>query len=620
MQRLRFVLLLAVILILVLCACGKREQTIKSTELVNPSLVPSTTIPQTDPPLPWIYAEGMRWDAAGSLLELPLTIPDGLHYQSAMELNGDLLLWSIDDHLQDSFTLELCFLDLDTGDVIAQKDVTVSGYIAPQPFMDAIYVCDNESGSVYELDKFLQPVREWKIAASTGNWFIGSNQTVYQITEDSHAYVVDLKTGGSTPLISGDPETWMYLISETTAYVEYYRLDTGAKAMAILDLTTGQLHSDPFEKRDSHIEMLDGIWLCSQYDDQHIYYLDDANQRYSIITGEAYIDLLPGKQLLLSSYDSGDLRLYDIDGSLISKCTLYEQTGFYSASVLIWSEKYNGYFLWLSAEGAGGRLLFWDISVETEGDALQLQAVAPPEEMQAILDDRVDAVSSELGVNILIGNECDTEFSDFTATVVTDPERIHAAIDILYDALSDYPKGFIPQLRYGSIRSINIQLVSDLIATGNGRYGDGYIAFAQEMWDHYLIVIDIDDVGVDTYYHEFSHIIDSYLAWDATQREDAIFSEEGWNDCNPGWFAGYTYDYSWEQTLRNYDWFIDTYSTINPTEDRARVMEYAMSEYGALYFDGKKGLEGKLDYYCRCIRDAFDTTGWADHTLWEQYN
>jgi hypothetical protein len=45
-----------------------------------------------------------------------------------------------------------------------------------------------------------------------------------------------------------------------------------------------------------------------------------------------------------------------------------------------------------------------------------------------------------------------------------------------------------------------------------------------------------------------------------------------------------------------------------------------MSEYGGSYFTGRKGLEGKLDYYCRCIRDAFDTTGWAETVLWEQYN
>ena len=70
---------------------------------------------------------------------------------------------------------------------------------------------------------------------------------------------------------------------------------------------------------------------------------------------------------------------------------------------------------------------------------------------------------------------------------------------------------------------------------------------------------------------------------------------------------------------KEYGYFVDSYSTINPTEDRARVMEYAMSSYGAWTFEDAKGLTEKLDYYCRCIRQAFDTTGWPEIVRWEQY-
>ena len=133
------------------------------------------------------------------------------------------------------------------------------------------------------------------------------------------------------------------------------------------------------------------------------------------------------------------------------------------------------------------------------------------------------------------------------------------------------------------------------------------------------MVIDIEASTTETYYHEFSHIIDSYLEWESLEREDALFSEETWNSLNPKWFDGYSYDYGYEIYLDDYTYFVDSYATISPTEDRARVLEYAMADFGRWTFEDAKGLRKKLDYYCRCIRDAFDTTGWPEVLPWEQY-
>jgi hypothetical protein len=49
------------------------------------------------------------------------------------------------------------------------------------------------------------------------------------------------------------------------------------------------------------------------------------------------------------------------------------------------------------------------------------------------------------------------------------------------------------------------------------------------------------------------------------------------------------------------------------------VLEYAMVDFGRWTFENAQVLTEKLDYYCRCIRDAFDTSGWPDTVLWEQY-
>lgn len=620
MLRIKRYTVFILILILLLCACGKQQEPEQTTSPVITTTVPETTAAPTEPSIPWIESAGMPWDEDGVLLELPLTIPDGMHYHSSMEFCGDLLLWSIDDHRAGHYALELCLVDLLTGQVMAQRDIGISDYIAPQALGDSLYICDDATGLILQLNDKLETADQWNLTPAEGDWFMGSEQTVYQFLGGKKLYETNITTGEMTAVLEGDPDVWAYITEPGMLYMDYYRVDTGAKAMALLDLSTGAVMEAPSSVKFNTIKFKDDVWLCSTYRDQNQYFIYDGDYQVMVSTGEAYLEILPGKQLLLTGIDGNELFLYDLQGKLISKCRIFDEYCYYSANCLTYNEEFDGYFLWLSGEAAGGRLLFWDLTKEIQGEDLSLDKIPEPDEAQQALAKRVDELSRELGLNILIGEDCDTVFDDFIATRVTDNYSINVALDTLQEALSSYPEGFIRQLRFDSVQGITIQLVSDLIATGNGREGDGYIAFAQQMWDHYLVVIDIDDVGVDTYYHEFSHIIDSYLAWDAMNREDALFSEEGWNACNPSWFAGYTYDYSWEQTVKNYDWFIDTYSTISPTEDRARVMEYAMSEYGGSYFTGRKGLEGKLDYYCRCIRDAFDTTGWAETVLWEQYN
>ena len=63
-------------------------------------------------------------------------------------------------------------------------------------------------------------------------------------------------------------------------------------------------------------------------------------------------------------------------------------------------------------------------------------------------------------------------------------------------------------------------------------------------------------------------------------------------------------------------YFIDDYSMINATEDRARIFEYAVENRGTLFRDAP-GLIAKLQYYSDCIRDCFDTALWPEITAWE---
>ena len=97
-----------------------------------------------------------------------------------------------------------------------------------------------------------------------------------------------------------------------------------------------------------------------------------------------------------------------------------------------------------------------------------------------------------------------------------------------------------------------------------------------------------------------------------------------WDMLNPSDFV-YDYDY-----VRNIDrdgskylqpgseYFIDTYSMSFPKEDRARIMEYAMTEGNEAAFQSR-AMQKKLLTLCEGIRDAFGLKKSPETFLWEQY-
>jgi hypothetical protein len=286
---------------------------------------------------------------------------------------------------------------------------------------------------------------------------------------------------------------------------------------------------------------------------------------------------------------------------------------------LIYSAQQGGYYLVLYTYDSNIRLLFWDISCHSNQQELTFEPIPEPSAEEAALLQRCEKIGNEYGVTVLIGENCDTDFFDFTASHATDWLEVEDALYELEDALEDYPGGLFRQLQKKAPQGLQIQLVRDLKALENTQFTEEYTAFVEDHWDCSLMVVDIETADITTYYHEISHVIDGFVQWDSWEREAAIFDENDWIALNPAWFAGYTYDYSVQTGLEKDGAFVDAYSTISPTEDRARIMEYAMADYGDWIFEDAPILRKKLEYYSKCIRDAFDTTDWPLVTRWEQY-
>ena len=613
---------LVLMMLLLLAGCG-REDIQPSQDATLPTVPPQPSEP-TEPPVPWVEETGMEWDDEGVLREIPLTIPDGLHFSSAMEFDGDLLLWSIDDHRAQCM-LELCLVELDDGSVAATAEVPVGQFVNPQCLGDTLYICDGPGGQITGLNKALETQHQWQIEQTEDSLIMGGNATVYRTTTNdqgqiTHLLAVDLNTGESVPAIEGNPEIGWVSGSGDTRSIRCYLPDNGAPDYAVLDLNTGTYAYAGAQRDVDGAYWVGDLWMLEYYGETYTYDLyPEGGEPGRLSLENATLKLLPEGHLLKTATDSTTLSLHHPDGTLISACRISEQENGYVDSTMIWNKTLGGYFVLHRTYGDTARLLFWDVEKTAEAPDLTLEAVPTPEANQLRLEQRAAELGKKYGLSILVGSQCDTEFDDFTATRATNYEQVNQALDTLDKALAAYPAGFLRQLRYDNVYGITIQLVRDLQAHGSGLIGGGYAAFTQSRWEEALVVIDIEESTEETYYHEVSHIIDRYLEWDAAHRTEALYAEDGWTGLNPGWFDGYTYDYSQPLDLAADGAFIDGYATISPTEDRARVMEYAMANWGGGWFRPGTALMRKLEYYCGCIRDAFDTEGWPDTVLWEQY-
>ena len=209
--------------------------------------------------------------------------------------------------------------------------------------------------------------------------------------------------------------------------------------------------------------------------------------------------------------------------------------------------------------------------------------------------------------------------------VLDDPVLIRSALETVDRILSAYPKGFFDQLVYGDLVCLDLYIVGFNSSGWSGysttyRLPDGrhncviVCANAQPLIDGLTYVLP----------HELTHVTDNRIAYVSEHEDGCLFSEERWMALNP---EGFEYGgENEEKTLEMYDrfptYFSDSYGAENPLEDRATLFGSLMRSYFEDRHDASDRLPDncceKLGFYLRCIRDAFDTTGWPEKTAWEQ--
>lgn len=269
--------------------------------------------------------------------------------------------------------------------------------------------------------------------------------------------------------------------------------------------------------------------------------------------------------------------------------------------------------------------------IEYKWDPAALVPGECPEEF-AELRARADVLEEQYGINIYIADECGGIFGGYGIVPVSDYAVAESALNTLACELEKYPDGFFQQFRNDWIEGIDIYLAGLLIGADSGTldYAGG---FQTEYNGKYALVIDSSypDSLMMTFHHELSHAIDQKMLG-MSDEQHVYLDEEYWNTMNPrADVYGSSYTYMYEEFGRPelfsfaYDgtnaadaYFIDTYSMTFPTEDRARLFEYIMTDNGWVDWENAPHLREKLNYYASCIRAAFDTTGW-DEVAWEAY-
>ena len=244
-------------------------------------------------------------------------------------------------------------------------------------------------------------------------------------------------------------------------------------------------------------------------------------------------------------------------------------------------------------------------------------AASPDREGLKRCQEQAAALSKTYGIRIELWEDAlsplPNGYSVTTEYIVSVYERY---LPVLEKALSAFPKAVYQKLgRQSQNGKLTVSLVREVYSTNE------LGSLTQEEGAHFwsggssYLVLTMNDQLEQNVYHDLFHAMDSYILTETKAYDD-------WRKLNPTGFA-YDYSYITNEYRDPKDYlepesraFIDLYSMSYPKEDRARIMEYAMTEGNEAYFTSKTMIR-KLETLCKGIRKAFNL-GSGDY-LWEQY-
>ncbi len=613
MANLKKCILYGIVFIFVICGCHATKDSEIKQSILDQKIA--------------LDEKGVLWQVPNERVESGIS-------QKIFPYQDDFLLFGSVADKEGQYSTKATIISGETGEVLAERDCSEFETPSIGVCHDSIFLSDWDCGLVQFLDEKLKVTWEYRFQNATGSIYAGENgEKLYCFTANDGIHIVDRAKKTKTILLQ-DKAMNLYPSVKCGNNLSFGYLDTKTQLSVTqtIDLNTSEIETIPFDGAFYAVEKNEGIWLAERHGEDDVYYIGRNRfpKTFSLQSkyGVASITISPSR-MIVSDYGKNGLSamtLYAMDGSFLSTCALDFEDGILT-SEMIWSEKDGGYFFVITAKPGKDILLFWDVSIPMTGTSLTFTPVKQEEKRGAVshnLYEKAKALSEKYGIEVLIAEQGNFDAMNWKIGRVYDEALIEEALGHLENALAAYPDGFMEQLRYGTKIKTQILLgggIEDTNIPQNSAGFTTYVGFAIEGAGGNVAAVDITTPGQleQVIHHEIMHLVDYRLTFDAQIREDALYSEKSWAELNPPDFTypNKKYDLPLEIYKEGYEeYFMDLYARTTSSEDRARIMEYAMVGADWRFSSSPARLE-KLKYLSDCIRDAFDTTGWPEETQWE---
>lgn len=481
---------------------------------------PSETQTLTVSPAPPLLEQGIPLGEDGNLLYIPNEAVEDMVCPEVRLFGNGLLLSA---YMRNQYVLR--HISLEDGALLAECKMSASPGVKLRIGNGCIGLLDSGTNRFHLLDESLTIQSTQSIPTEGDSWYLNSElDTLYRFYQDRGLLARDLQTGEERWLLEN--AVFTRVIGPETEYIlfEYTDAKTQLTHTRCLDLSTGTMETVPFSGPISTGLRRGEAWLLRKDGADGEYFLSTDDLSTAFSWADSAVTLLsPRMHLLLTDLSGRALQLYDTEGRFVSTCTLPREEYAAVGTDLVWSGYWEGYFFTDTVDGTC-RLMFWDISRETQGEDLPLMPLEQPRQSQPVLEaalyERAEALSRRFGVKILIGEQCAAEYSHYNTYPLTDPMFVGEALDVLEECMGRYPEGFFRQLLHGPFGHIQLELVGALmLKEGTENQPGDAAAFVQEQEGYLLMALDGFLLRPDTLYHEFSHMIDRRLAWDARIRD-----------------------------------------------------------------------------------------------------
>lgn len=595
---------IAVLLAGLLCGCASQP------------LQPSAANTETSiPPETGIYAENsvIEADTAGAIREFSLT---GSPLSAVRAMGKDVLLFSSSNE-----STTLTRVSPENGAILANAALPVLLDAASE----LVQVTDSQVGyydaarhAVVLLNAELREEGCLSLTQSLSEDFLLSPMLdALYYTNGLEIRAIDLRTGSSRLVNQQSSKSVTSLQGCLGGKILFCRIADadGAETIAFLAADTGKILEEStapltFLASGSHYysERMDGSVL------ERLFGALDASEPQLLSLGLGTpAAVLEDAVLFQEKADTGTLiSLFNLsNGKIAARLSLPDSL----IDPHSWAINDSG--VWFLAQNGGETKLYcWDISRSATGDNAsyatpRYTAEQPDEAGLTKCRETADALEETYGVAIHLWQDALTAPSEnATLTPEYQTSAIESGLTSLEDILARFPEGFFSKLCENTASGkLHISLVRS-IESGlpSIQYWAGTDAY---------IVLAIGEGMEQAFCHDVSYPLDNYIIANCLDYDN-------WEQENP---SGFDYDLSYDLYQEHMDSayltgddpaFLDAFSMTYPREDRARILQYAMTELGQGRFD-TDNLQEKLKTICVAIRDAFD---WEDSPMvfpWEQY-